>query len=169
MAFMFWFSLSSPAFESWVFPHPLSLSRNILPGDLHDSRRTLEIWDVCGYRRTSDAFSDVAVGCQSSPSLHPYTLFTQQQHLYSAWGLGLGYLQSPACSPRSPRVLLIHCLYSGCKWQMVFLFWLRALLLGAFQPFSLSKEVGLITSTFCNWKPRRPAFILLKVSQFVGK
>lgn len=100
---------------------PSAVLRDILPGGLCDSRGTLEIWDVCGYRRTSNALSDVAVGCQSSPSLHPYALFTQQ-HLCSAWGLDPDNLQSPARSPRFPRVLLIHFLYSGCKWQTVFLF-----------------------------------------------
>lgn len=74
-----------------------------------------EHWNICGYRRTSDALSDVAVGCQSSPSLLPYTLFTQQQHLYSASGPDPGYLQSPACSPCFPRVLLIHFLCLGRK------------------------------------------------------
>lgn len=115
------------------------------------------------------ALSNVAVGCQSSPSLHPYTLFTQQQHLCSAWGLDPDYLQSPACSPRFrfQRGLLIHFLYSGCKWQIFFFFGFKVFSL---EPFSLSalKLVCLITSTFWNWKPCRSAFILLKPSQFVA-
>lgn len=79
------------------------------------------------------ALSNVAVGYQSSPSLHPYTLFTQQQHLCSAWGLDPDYLQSPVCSPHFQRGLLIHFLYSGCKWQMFFFFLFQGLLIGAFQ------------------------------------
>lgn len=138
---MLFYVLIQPLFYSiachWEvsLPHPRSFSRNILPGGLCDSRGTLEVGDVCGYRRTSDALSDVAVGCQSSPSLHSYTLLTQQQHLYSASGLDPGYLQSPACSPCFPGVLLIHFLCSGSKWQMVSLFWLLGLLM---EPFSHS-------------------------------
>lgn len=109
----------------------------------------------------------MAVDVRAHPPFTP-TLFTQQQHLYSAWGLDPAYLQSPACSPRFPRVLLLPFLYSGCKWQTVFLFFLVSRSsrwsLSAIQPLEL---VRLITSTFWNWKPCRAAFILLKPSQFV--
>lgn len=146
---------------------PSSVLRDILPGGLCDSRGTLEIWDVCGYRRISDALSDVAAGCQSSPSLHPCALCTQQQHLHSAWGLDLDYLPSPACSPHFHVCFLFTFSIQDVNGRWFFFFWFQGSShrsLSAIQPLKL---VRLITSTFWNWKPRRPAFILLKLSQFV--
>lgn len=87
------------------------------------------------------------------------------------WGLSVALPNRLRVLLASPCVLFIRLFHSGCKWEMGFVLWLQDLL-GAFQPCSLVsfiKPVNYLAFPLWNPKPRRPALILLKPNQFVGR